>query len=208
MVDAQDTSPDDHRLGAVAREIEEFVAASGWDQPAALFGLVGTAALLEAQPSLTGEVDASTPWTPIAQESLPEGDLDEALAKIVWPESVQGAALVQEIVVLPPDAEQGLPTGDAPGDTDRLREAAANHPLRTEARLVGAVLRDGTRACVMRLRARTGAGGEGTAGSDTEPDAQPTETAEASDITSDDEIIEHPELAPNLLRALDATLRA
>src|SRR5699024_12225778 len=123
MVDAQDSPPDDHPLGAVAREIEEFVAAGGWDQPVALFGLVGTAALLEAQPSLADEVDAATPWTPIAQDSLPDGDLDEALAKIVWPDSVQGAALVQEIVVLPPDAEQGLPTGDTAGDTDRLRDA-------------------------------------------------------------------------------------
>src|SRR5699024_12277494 len=102
MVDAQDTSPDDHRLGAVAREIEEFVAASGWDQPAALFGLVGTAALLEAQPSLTGEVDASTPWTPIAQESLPEGGLDEALAKIVQPKSVARAARRQQVAGAPP----------------------------------------------------------------------------------------------------------
>lgn len=179
MADVHDAGRSDESLGATAREIEEFVATGGWEQPVALFGLVDTAALLESQPALAAEVDGSAPWTPIAQESLPEGELDEALAKIVWPDSVQGAALAQEIVVLPPDAEEGLPEGESPGDTDRLRRAAASHPMRTEARLVGAVLRDGSQACVMRLRAD-----EGT-----------------------DEIIESPELAPNLIRALEETLR-
>src|SRR5699024_10554554 len=148
MADAQDSNQDDNGLAAVTREIEEFVATGGWDQPVALFGLVDTTALLATQPELTADVDATAPWTPVAQESLPAGELDEALAKIVWPESVAGAALAQEIVVLPPNAEQGLPTGDEPGGGERLRDAAANHPLRTEARLVAAVLRDGPRACV------------------------------------------------------------
>lgn len=179
MADAHDGDGPDQSLAATAREIEEFVAAGGWEQPVALFGLVETAQLLAAQPALADEVDSAAPWTPIAQESLPEGELDEALAKIVWPESVHGAALAQEIVVLPPDAEEALPEGDDPDDTARLRDAAANHPMRTEARLVATVLRDGSRACVMRLRAREG----------------------------DDEIIERPELAPNLLQALEETLR-
>src|SRR2546421_741844 len=87
-------------VAALAREIEDFVAAGGWDQPPQLFALVPTAALLDEQP---------------------------------------------------------------------------------EPRLVAAVLREGERACVMRLR------GIGT-----------DETV--------DEIVESPDLAPNLVEALKATL--
>jgi hypothetical protein len=62
-----------------------------------------------------------------------------------------------------------------------LRRIAAEHPMRREARLVAAVLRDGTAACVLRIRAVEGDG--------------------------DDEVVEHPELAPNLTDALLDTLR-
>ena len=93
---------------------------------------------------------------------------------IVWPDAVHGCALAQEIVVLPPDAEAGLPAGrrdeHAPGSPPSTRE-------RREARLVAAVLRDGSAACVLRLR-----GGRRPRG-----------------------LVEHPELAPNLTDALLAT---
>lgn len=185
MTDANRNDTTDHGLAALTREVEQFVAAGGWEQPVQLFALVSTAGLLEQQPDLENQLDAAAPLTPVAQESLPEGELDEALAKIVWPETVYGCALAQEIVVLPPDAEETLPDGEAPDDAQHLRRAAANHPMRTEARLVAAVVRDGTKACVMRLRARE----------------TPDESA------PDDEIIEHPELAPNLLAALETTLQ-
>lgn len=169
-------------VATAAREVEEFVAAAGWEQPPQLFALVSTSDLLRQQPELAGQLAPDSRLTPIAQEALPsESDLAEALATIAWPETVSGCAVVQEIVVLPPDAEDSLPTG---GDAARLRRAAADHPDRTEARLVAAVSRDGVRACVMRLRA-VDAGGDG----------EPL-----------DEIIEHPDLAPNLLDALAATL--
>jgi hypothetical protein len=169
-------------IAGLAREVEEFVASGGWDQPPQLFALVPTAALLDEQPELAGQLDASSPLTPVAQEALPDGDLGEALATIAWPDLVLGCALVQEIIVLPPDAEADLP-GAAEADADRLRRAAADHPMRTEARLVAAVLREGGVACVMRLRAKT-----------TEDSAPAV-----------DEIIEHHELAPNLVEALRAT---
>jgi hypothetical protein len=170
-------------VAGLAREVEEFVAAGGWDQPPQLFALVPTAALLDEQPELAGQLDASSPLTPVAQDALPERDLGDALASIAWPDLVLGCALVQEIIVLPPDAEADLP-GGAEADADRLRRAAADHPLRTEARLAAAVLREGDVACVMRLR-----GGK-------QPDSVDAAV---------DEIIEHPELAPNLLEALKAT---
>jgi hypothetical protein len=90
----------------------------------------------------------------------------------MWPQAVHGCALAQEILVLPPEAEAELP-----GDGEVMRQAAAEHPQRREARLVAAVLRDGATACVLRLRG-----------------------------TDSDELVESPELAPNLTRALLATL--
>jgi hypothetical protein len=176
-------------VAAAAREVEEFVASGGWDQPPQLFALVPTEALLREQPELSAQLDAASPLTPVAQDELPDGDLAEALGQIAWPEVVVGCAVAQEIVVLPPSAEAELPDDDADAvDVERLRQAAAHHPERTEARLVVAVLRDGPGTCVMRLRgyATCGAGG---------------------DLSGRvDEIVEHPELAPNLLDALRATL--
>ncbi|MEV0698567.1 PPA1309 family protein [Saccharopolyspora sp. NPDC050389] len=135
-------------LPSAAREIEEFVHAAGWDQPTQVFALVSTSQLLAAEPGLADQLDPASPLTPIAQEALPAEDLAEALSGIVWPEQVTGCAVVQEIVVLPPEAEAELP-----GDTEQDRQIAAEHPDRHEARLVAAVLRDGGETCVMRLRA-------------------------------------------------------
>lgn len=165
-------------LPAVAREVEDFVSATGWDQAPQLFALVPTADLLAQQPDLVDKLDPDAELTPVAQEPLPERDLAEVLGGIVWPEAVSGCALAQEIVVLPPDAEEELTT--TAEDTDRVLRFAAEHPRRREARLVAAVLRDGSTACVLRLR---------------------------GDEEHPDEIVEHPELAPNLTAALHQTLR-
>jgi hypothetical protein len=168
-------------LPATAREVEQFVAAAGWDQQPQLFALVATATLLASQPDLAGQLDSHAALTPVAQEALPEGELDMALAGIEWPDSVAGCALAQEIVILPPAAEADL--GALPDDPAQARRAAIQHPQRREGRLVAAVLRDGVGACVLRLRANPGCG------------------------QRDDELLEDPQLAPNLLRALLATLR-
>lgn len=171
MAELADSLPD------VAREIEDFVAAGGWDQPPQLFALVATAQLLAAEPGIAAQLDATAPLTPIAQEPLADAPLDEALATIAWPPGVAGCAVVQEVAVLPPDIEAELEErGDSPESLIRL---AASHPARREARLVAAVLRDGPGACVLRLR-----GG--------------------ADLV--EELVEHPDLAPNLLAALRGTL--
>ncbi|MQA64222.1 MAG: hypothetical protein GEU86_22835 [Actinophytocola sp.] len=172
-------------IASAAREVEEFVAGAGWDQPPQLFALVPTADLLAKQPELASQLDTAAALTPIAQDSLPESDMADALARIAWPETVYGCALAHEIVVLPPGAEADLLAAGESEDAERLQRAAANHPQRTEARLVAAVSRDGSRACVMRLRGKPG---------EDEGD-EPV-----------DEVVEHPGLAPNLLDALEATL--
>jgi hypothetical protein len=135
-------------LLATLREVEDFVSSGGWDQAPRLFALVPTSELLAAQPELGETLDRSVELTPVAQEDLPDADLAETLAGIMWPDAVRGCALAQEIVVLPPDAEAVLPAGD----DEAVRRAAAEHPERREARLVAAVLRDGSAACLLRLR--------------------------------------------------------
>jgi hypothetical protein len=164
-------------LPEVAREVEDFVAGGGWDQPPQLFALVPTAELLAAEPGMAAQLDAAAPLTPIAQEPLAEPELDVALAGIAWPDGVAGCAVVQEIVVLPPEVESAL-SDDAAGAPAMLTRLAATHPSRREARLVAAVLRDGPGACLLRLR-----GGD---------DAL-------------EELVEHPDLAPNLIEALRGT---
>ncbi|HYS34634.1 MAG TPA: PPA1309 family protein [Pseudonocardiaceae bacterium] len=169
-------------LPQVVREVEDFAASAGWDQPPQLFALVSTAELLAKQPELGDQVDVDSALTPVAQEPLPDEDLADALAGIVWPETVSGCALVQEIVVLPQDAEAELDAATTGQDADaaRMRRIAMEHPQRREARLVAGVLRDGSAACVLRVR---------------------------GDEDAPDEIVEHPELAPNLVDALRETLR-
>ena len=167
-------------LRAVAREVEDFVSTGGWDQAPQLFALVPTSELLARQPELADQLDQSAPFTPVAQDAMPDADLAETLAGIMWPDAVRGCALVQEILVLPPEAEAALPSGAGAGNSEELRRAAAAHPRRREARLVAAVLRDGSSTCVLRVRGAH---------------------ADA------DEVIESPDLAPNLTRALLTTLR-
>src|ERR1044072_4442194 len=99
-------------LSAVAREVEDFVATAGWDQPPQLFALVPTAELVEREPELAGQVDEASLLTPIAQDSLPSEDLADALAGIMWPDAVSGCALAPEIVVLPPGVRSGEHTSE------------------------------------------------------------------------------------------------
>ena len=176
--------PEQILLEAVAAEIEAYVGLAGWDLPPALFALVPTR-LLIADPAaapLLGDLAGSDPSeiaagsiTPVAQEELPDGPLDEVLAQIGWPEEVVGCALVQEIVLLPPSAEPELDDLAV----ESVPAAALEHPERREGRLVVAVLRDGRAASILRLRG----------------------TAEAGD-----DLLTGPDLAPNLVAALSATL--
>jgi len=142
---------EDPDLAAAVFEVEEFVAAAGWDRPPQLFALVRTADLAAAEPSLVAGLDSST-FTPIAQDPLPDhDDLERALAQVAWPPAVTGCVLAQEIVVLPPSAQDALSA-----DPTTAAAQAAAHPERTEARLVAGVLRDGRRACLLRVRVGAG----------------------------------------------------
>lgn len=168
-------------LQAVVGEVEAHVAEAGWDQPAQLFALVQTEQLLRAEPQLaqTMGLVAGDPaaLTPIAQEPLGDGPLDEQLASLVFGAEVLGVVLLHEVLVLPPAAEAALTDAEDPA------AAAAAHPERREVRMGVGVTRGGAQACVLRLRGQDSAGTPGP-----------------------DELVTGPDLAPALSAALLATL--
>jgi hypothetical protein len=176
----------DARQAAVlraVRELEQHVAASGWDGPVRLFALVRTAGALERDPQLSSrlppDVVAAAHADPehltiVEQEGLPEASsLEELLGGLAWPATVDGAALVTERVVVPPEVEAQMPA-----DPDQALEFLAGHPARREVRLAAAVLRDGTGGCAVRAR----------------------------NHDSDADVAVAPDLVPGLLEALAGTL--
>ncbi len=139
-------------LAIAALDTERHVAASGWDQPARLFALVRTADLLVREPHLRDQMGASDlaegALTAIEQEGLPTTtSLETLLGRLAWPDEVDGCAFAIERMVVPPEAERGLP--DRPDDAV---EALAAHPDRKDVRLLAAVLRDGPTICLLRQR--------------------------------------------------------
>lgn len=185
-------SPD--ALGSAIREVLEFVDAAGWGQPPQLFALVPTALLADTQPDWVDDHDTSE-LTLIEQAPLPVSpdsgmaELEHVLATTSWPLEVEGCALVQEIIVLPPEAESDLDEALGPllSDPDAAdhaaRSAAEAHPESRGARLAAAVLRDGRALSLLQL----------APGTEDDPDAPI-------------ELLQHPDLAPNLLAALAGTL--
>ncbi|MGL4306741.1 MAG: PPA1309 family protein [Mycobacteriaceae bacterium] len=183
----------DESLGRCVREVVEFVDAAGWGQPAQMFALVPTSLLAESEPELLDELGSSSELTPVEQEPLPADmgngspELDEFLATTSWPEAVAGCALIQEIVVLPPDAESDLDEVFAPLLADphaadaAARQAAISHPDRKNARLIAAVLRTGESLCLLQLEPAPG-------------------------VEAPIELLHYEELAPDLIHALHATL--
>jgi hypothetical protein len=145
---AAPTSP----LARAVAEIERHVAGDGWDQAPRLFALAPTADLLSREPALVdrlrvgGQEPSADQLTPIEQE-LPNQHLEDALFTIAWPSTVVGCAVALERIVLPPAAESGMPAAPA-----EAAVWAARHPDRADVRIVVAVLRDGARSSVLRVR--------------------------------------------------------
>ena len=140
------------QLNELVREVESHVATSGWDQPARLYALVPTAALLAQEPQLAAQLGDAPPGsiTPVEQPPL-EQDLAAVLEQIGWPDDVLGAALVHEVVILPGSI------GEHPPDDVDPNEWASAHPDRRDARIAVAVLRDGARASCIRVHGKDGA---------------------------------------------------
>ncbi len=137
-------------LGAAAVDTERHVAKLGWDQAPRMFALVRTGPLLEREPQLAGELSSSDPegFTSVEQEGLPStASMESLLGRLAWPDEVDGVALAVERVVVPPEAEQDLPS-----DPEEATEALGVHPQRKDVRLFVAVLRDGESVCLLRQR--------------------------------------------------------
>jgi hypothetical protein len=142
-------------LATITSELESHVATDGWDQPPRLYALVRTGSLLATEPHLAGTLAGADPdsLTPVEQEPI-EGDLLDLLPQIGWPEGVAGAAIVNEVFMLPSGAETEIPEGVV------AEEWAAAHPERREVRIALAVVRDGTETATLRVRGRDGADDE------------------------------------------------
>lgn len=166
------------RLDRLTVDLERQVAGDGWDRPARLFALVETADLLRREPRLASELGGHPgepgQLTPVDQGELPTySSMDELLTGISWPPEVLGTAVAVERLMVPPSAETEMPQGQ-----EEALQWLAEHPERQEVRLVVAVLRDGSRAAAVRLRAH-------------------------DDDTS---VLSGPDLVPGLADALAATL--
>ncbi|NUR57383.1 MAG: hypothetical protein HOV87_01515 [Catenulispora sp.] len=165
-------------------EIEQHVAADGWNQRPRMFALTPTADLLATQPRMAAalgiadEAAASggiPSLTSIEQDGLAlDQPLDEMLAKMVWPPAVTGCALVIESHMLPPSVEAQIPDSLAGAELERWVD---KHPERQDVRMAVGVLRDGTRQAAIRLRSKD----------------------------SDLEVLSGPDLVPNLAEALLGT---
>ena len=146
--------PADPALASAVLEVEAHVGREGWDQPARLYSLVDTAALVTEEPALASMLGIDGPgdegsFTPIEQDGLPPGQpLEEALESIVWPPSVTGCVAVVERLVLPPEVDEEIP--DDAADAEKF---AREHPLRQEVRIVAGATRAGAAYCALRLRA-------------------------------------------------------
>jgi hypothetical protein len=150
-------SPRQDALFRAVRELEQHVATGGWDGPVRLFALVRTAQALardrELAVRLPADVVAAAQAdaehiTIVEQEDLPQASsLEELLGSVSWPPTVDGAAVVTERIVVPPEVEAQLPA-----DPDEAATWLAQHPARREVRLAAAILRDGTNGCAVRAR--------------------------------------------------------
>ncbi|WP_141014001.1 PPA1309 family protein [Nocardioides sambongensis] len=144
----------DPALATAVHEIETHHAGMGWDQPARLYALVDTGALVAQEPELAAQLGLDAPsergsLTPVEQEELPPAQsLEAVLEEIGWPEGVAGCAAVVERLVLPPAAD-----GQVPDDPTAAVEFAREHPDAQEVRIVAGVTRHGATYCALRLRA-------------------------------------------------------
>lgn len=122
-------------------DIESDRGQRGWDQPPALYALVATADLVAREPQMELALSSRQAiLTAIEQEQLPDS-LEKFLPTIEWPAEVLGAAVVLERWIVPDHI-----------DEDSLESWAADHPGKEEVRIVAAVMRDGSKACSIRLR--------------------------------------------------------
>lgn len=148
-------------LTSLLVEVEAHAAEQGWDAAPRLFAIADTESLRAAEPQLVDALAGAGPLTPVEQDPLDDGPLDEVLAGLVWGDDVIGCVLVQEVLM--------VDSADPPEGEDAIAWAAA-HEDKREIRLVVGVLREGTKACALRARGGVeGGDGELLVGEDLVP---------------------------------------
>ena len=104
-------------LANVVVDIEKGAARVGWDHAPSIYALVPTALLL-ADPNLPADIAAQlrAGWdgseehlSAVIQEDFADDDIERILAHLAWPETVPGAALTVERIVVPPEVEDEAP---------------------------------------------------------------------------------------------------
>lgn len=142
-------------LRQCVRDLDHHVGQLGWDRPPTVFALVSTCRLVgevdlgaEANAHLAATVnDQPDHLSAIIQDTPSLTDLDTIATTVVFPPSVEGAAVCVERLSLPPQAE-----ADLPEDPQEQLEWVAAHPLRRDIRIIAARLRTGERWCAIRAR--------------------------------------------------------
>ena len=144
----------DPALASAILEIEQHLSGDGWDQPARLYALVDTAALVQQEPALASAMglDAAAEagsLTAVEQDQLDASKpLEGVLESIEWPSGVAGCAAMVERLVLPPGSDATLPD-----DPVQARAFAREHPDRQDVRIVAGATRSGSTYCALRLKA-------------------------------------------------------
>lgn len=156
-MDANSSGPSDIdiALAQTVVDIERSASSLGWDRASTVYALVPTRDLLELdelppdmREHLRNQWDGSeAALTAIIQEDLPGTDLEDTLAQLGWPDSVTGAAVCTERVMVPPHVQES-----APEDPVDAVEYFASHPERDDVRIVAAVMRTGESWCAVRTR--------------------------------------------------------
>ncbi|MEO9139465.1 MAG: PPA1309 family protein [Jatrophihabitans sp.] len=163
-------------LDAAVAEIEAHVHAAGWDQRPVLFALVRAEQFTADDPDTAQRLGVDI-LTGDALTPIEQDELpDEPLDEVL-----AGIAWPDSVTGVAVSQEIVIlpPEAEAGLSVEQITARAADHPDRREARLVVGVLRGGRSAALLRMRAIDGA---------------------------EDDLLTGPDLAPNLVAALLATL--
>jgi hypothetical protein len=181
MADRPESEPrgrDSGPLSAAVREVEAHAAAAGWDRPAALYALVPTDQLLAKEPQLAVSMGLDTAT---AAGSLTPVTQEPLASGQSFERSLEQVGWPAEVVGAAVVLERVVlpPAAErhVPTDPQQAARYAATHPDHQDVRMAAGVLRDGRAHCVLRIRSH------------------------------DDAIVEGPELVPDLVRILAATMQ-
>jgi hypothetical protein len=138
-----------HPLAMAVLEAESSCEREGWGNPPQLFALARKAKLIDDDPALEAWIREAPEDSliPVKQKRLDEGEPRAVLAGVYWPDDVSGCVLVTELIVLPQEARDNVPSGPA-----AVEQWAKDQPGARPARLAVGVTRDGRHTCILRLK--------------------------------------------------------